>query len=618
MAAILKKRVYLEIAEWLARDRGIAATLEGTIEHETPKAVLIGGVWIPRSAIRHMEVLEVVHVDAGPQLRLRGGQLLWSCPFERNYIARDIPSGRWDAEAKAWRYPASPAVAAEIIEAAGLTEADVQPEVWQLAEQYWTAHEMRQLDPTQLPAFASRTEPWRHQKTGFWFTYHLPAVGLFMDMGSGKTKVVVDIIVNRNHRRVLVVCPKSALYDVWERQVPAHSAAPVHLAILDAPSTAKKVAQAKQAIADAGDRPVILVTNYESVWRDPLGDWLLEAGLDLVVLDESHRIKSPGSKVSLYCQKLGRAVPYRLCLTGTPAHNSPLDIYAQYRFLDPGIFGTNFARFKERYAVLGGYTGKEVVSFKNLDDLQRRMYMIAYRVRTEDVIDLPPEIDEERRFDLSKDAGELYERLFEEFVVDVKGGMVTADNALTRLLRLQQITSGFLPAQDPDDPLAPATTVRVDTGKEELLEDVLTDIPPHEPVVVFYRFDHDARVIEAVCRHIGRPFYEVSGKRKQILEWKQEQVGEGRPAGVVAVQVRAGEAGIDLSRACYCIYYSLGFSLGDYHQSRRRVNRPGQTRSVRYYHLIANGTVDERVYRLLKNKQSVVQALIDEIRGERK
>src|SRR5690606_13244254 len=602
----------------MARSRGIAVLLECVSERETLKAMLIDGVWLPRSAIPRMEVLEVVHADAGPQLRLRGDQLLWSCPFERNYIARDIPSGRWDAKARAWRYPASPAVAAEIIGVAGLAKADVQPEVWQLAEQYWTAHKMRRLDPVRLPVFASRTEPWRHQKTVFWFAYHLPAVGLFMDMGSGKTKVVVDIIVNRGHRRVLVVCPKSALYDVWERQVPAHSAAPVHLAVLDAPSTAKKMAQAKQAVAGAGDRPVILVTNYESVWRDPLGSWLLEAGLDLVVLDESHRIKSPGSKVSLYCQRLGRTVPHRLCLTGTPAHNSPLDIYAQYRFLDPGIFGTNFKRFKERYAVLGGYTGKEVISFKNLDDLQRRMYMIAYRVRTEDVIDLPPEIDEERRFDLSKDASEIYGRLFEEFVVDVKGGEVTADNALTRLLRLQQITSGFLPAQDPDDPLAPATTVRVDTGKEELLEDVLTDIPPHEPVVVFYRFGHDARVIEAVCRRVGRPFYEISGKRKQILEWKQEQVGEGQSAGVVAVQVRAGEAGIDLSRACYCIYYSLGFSLGDYHQSRRRVNRPGQTRSVRYYHLIANNTVDERVYRLLKDKQSVVQALIDEIRGERK
>src|SRR5690606_39670364 len=130
---------------------------------------------------------------------------------------------------------------------------------------------------------------------------------------------------HRHLRRVLVVCPKSAQHDVWERQVPVHSAAPVHLAVLDAPSTTKKAAQAKQAIVDAGDRPVILVTNYESVWRGPLGDWLLEAGLDLVVLDESHRIKSPGSKVSLYCQRLGRAVPYRLCLTGTPAHNSPLD-----------------------------------------------------------------------------------------------------------------------------------------------------------------------------------------------------------------------------------------------------------------------------------------------------
>src|SRR5690606_40531201 len=111
------------------------------------------------------------------------------------------------------------------------------------------------------------------------------------------------------YRRSLHAALPISLYDVWEWQVPAHSAAPVHLAVLDAPSTAKKVAQAKQAIADAGDRPAILITNYESVWRNPLGDWLLEAGLDLVVLDESHRIKSPGSKVSLYCQRLGRTVP---------------------------------------------------------------------------------------------------------------------------------------------------------------------------------------------------------------------------------------------------------------------------------------------------------------------
>lgn len=558
------------------------------------------------------------------------GQIYWWCQFEMNGIAKSIPGARWDKELRAWRYPATPAVAATI--AKHIQSEYIHPNVLAMANTVIEAAAIKQMSDEELPDHPSGTPSWAHQKRAFQFAKNLPAVGLFMEMGSGKTKVAVDLITNRGHKQTLVICPKSAMADVWARQVPVHSHIPIDVVTLNGSTASKKMEQAKAALVRAEEtgRPVILVVNYESVWREPLGSFLKQAGLDCVVLDESHRIKSPGSRVSLYCAELGKRVPYRMALTGTPAHNSLLDVYAQYRFLDPGIFGTSFSAFRNRYAVMGGYGGYQVIAYRTsptlpdgrsnpyyslkLDrEFQERMYSIAFRVRIGDVLDLPPEMDEERRFNLSNSARKVYTKLYRDMVADVGAGKVTVTNALTRLLRLQQITSGFLPVEDDKD--GTTNLQRIDIGKQELLADLLEDLPTHEPLVVFFRFIYDVNVIRQVVGATGRRYYELSGRVNQLEEWKTERPGD-LPAGVIAVQIRAGGVGVDLTRACYCVYYSLGFSLGDYEQSRRRINRPGQTRPVRFYHLIANGTVDEKVYAALKAKADVVRHIVDGMKLE--
>ncbi len=560
----------------------------------------------------------------------RDGQIYWWCRFETNGIAKSIPGARWDRELRAWRYPATPAAAAAI--AKHVQSEHIHPDVLVMVNTIIEAAAAKQMSDEELPDHPSGTPSWTHQKRAFQFAKNLPAVGLFMEMGSGKTKVAVDLITNRNHKRVLVVCPKSAMTDVWVRQVPMYSHIPIDVVALNESTAAKKMEQAKATLARAEEagRPTILVINYESVWREPLGSFLKQTRLDCVVLDESHRIKSPGSRVSLYCAELGKRVLYRMALTGTPAHNSPLDVYAQYRFLDPGVFGTNFSAFRNRYAVMGGYGGYQVIAYRisptlpdgqpnpyyslKLDrEFQERMYSIAFRVRIGDVLDLPPEMDEERRFDLSASARKTYTKLYRDMVADVGSGKVTVTNALTRLLRLQQITSGFLPVEDDKD--GTTNLQQIDTGKQELLADLLEDLPTHEPLVVFFRFTHDANAIRQEVEAAGRCYYELSGRVNQLEDWKTERPGN-LPAGVIAVQIRAGGAGVDLTRACYCVYYSLGFSLGDYDQSRRRINRPGQTRPVRFYHLIANGTVDEKVYAALKTKTDVVSHIVDDMKLE--
>lgn len=560
----------------------------------------------------------------------RDGQIYWWCRFEMNGIAKSIPGARWDRELRAWRYPATPAAAAAITK--HVQSECIHPDILAMANVIIEAAAAKQMSDEELPDHPSGTPSWVHQKRAFQFARNLPAVGLFMEMGSGKTKVAIDLITNRGHKRTLVVCPKSAMVDVWVRQVPIHSHIPIDVVILDGSSAGKKMEQAKAALVRAEEvgRPIVLVVNYESVWREPLGSFFKQTNLDCVVLDESHRIKSPGSRVSLYCAELGKRVPYRIALTGTPAHNSLLDVYAQYRFLDLGIFGTSFSAFRSRYAVMGGYGGYQVIAYRisptlpdgqpnpyyslKLDrEFQERMYSIAFRIRTGDVLDLPPEMDEERWFDLNNSARKIYTKLHKDMVADVGYGKVTVTNALTRLLRLQQITSGFLPVEGDKDNTT--NLQQIDTGKQELLADLLKDLPVHEPLVVFFRFIHDADAIRQVVEAAGRRYYELSGRVNQLEDWKTERPDD-LPVSVIAVQIRAGGAGVDLTRACYCVYYSLGFSLGDYDQSRHRINRPGQTRSVRFYHLIANGTVDEKVYTALKAKADVVNYIMDDIKME--
>jgi SNF2 family DNA or RNA helicase len=196
----------------------------------------------------------------------------------------------------------------------------------------------------------------------------------------------------------------------------------------------------------------------------------------------------------------------------------------------------------------------------------------------------------------------FYRQLEKEMTAEISAGTVTAANALTKLLRLQQATSGYARTDE-------AGTVLIDgmPTKRAVLEDRLSDLPVTEPVVVFCRFRSDLDDVQAAARELGREYAEVSGERKDLERW---QAGD---AVILGVQIQSGGVGIDLTRAAYAVYYSLGYSLGDYEQSLARLRRPGQTRCVRYYHLVAPGTVDQQVYAALRERRSVVEAVLQNL-----
>ena len=417
---------------------------------------------------------------------------------------------------------------------------------------------------------------------------------LAMDMGTGKSRVVVDLVARRGYEKVLILAPLSVVANVWPGEFAKH--APGLLEVLP---LARKSIKARTELAFRAmqtGKPTAIVMNYDAVWRPPFGDWALAQDWDLLVMDESHRIKSPGGVASRYCSRLSDRVAHRVALTGTPMSHSPLDIYAQYRAIDKDIYGTSFTRFRSRYAVMGGFNRMQVVAYQHEDELRRLFYSRAYRVESDDVLDLPSTLSINLMCDLGTKGRRLYQDVADQFVADVEGGQITASNALSRLLRLQQITSGYGRLED-------GTDVEIDDAKARVLEDTLTDIG-NEPVVVFTRFIHDLDVVHKIAAKVGVPSYEVSGRRKDLSEWSR---------GVLAVQIQAGGLGLDLTRARYAIYYSLGFSLGDYSQSMARLHRPGQSAPVEYIHILASGTVDEQVMDALARREAVVDHILKEV-----
>ena len=437
------------------------------------------------------------------------------------------------------------------------------------------------------------TASWQHQREALAFVKDKPGSMLAMEMGTGKTKVAIDLMDTHDYRRVLIICPLSVVSGVWPGEFAKHSPSPWTVLPLANGSVKDKQAKAEAALLKSERAAVVI--NYESVWREPFGSWAKKQPWDLVVYDESHKLKTPRGDASWYCARLSDKVPQRLALTGTPMPHSPEDIYAQYRALDKGIYGTSYARFKARYVVMGGWNNQEVVGYQNQEEFQEKFYSIAYRVEAADVLDLPPLLSVTRTCELGPKARKLYRTLERDFIAYVEEGQITAVNTLSQLLRLQQMTSGYAHTEDDRD-------VEVDTTKAALLADLLEDMGK-EPVVVFARFKHDLKVAHRVAHRLGRQSHEISGARKELSLWN-----EG--GGVLAVQIQSGGLGIDLTKARYAVYYSLGFSLGDYLQSRARLHRPGQTRPVEIIHLVAAHTVDEKVMAALAAREQVVESIM--------
>lgn len=457
--------------------------------------------------------------------------------------------------------------------------------------------------------FDTATTPWSHQIDAFDFISNKECSYLAMDCGTGKTLVAIQDILATKAMKVLILCPKCVI-PVWPNELKIHAPGyAMAVAALNKGTGKKKLETAKQLnlMGMVTGRPFVLVVNYESAWRDPLSEFILKEEWDYVVFDEIHKIKKPGGKASRFCAKLVRNSKKRLGLSGTPLPNNKLDAYGQCRALDPGIFGTVYATYRNRYAEMEVYNEHIVSGWRNSEEFNNILNLLMFRVDKE-VLDLPPVVHQYVEVPLSAKARKMYKQMEDDFVTSLGVDQyISASNALARMVRLAQITSGTVFPVDGDGiKLNPEV---IDTGKESALKEVVSSIGAKEKIVVFCRFRHELSNIERITNDLGRRYKEMSGTRKELD-------GDRFPDGgdVLGIQLQSGGIGINLSDSAYCIYYSLTFSLADFIQSESRVHRGGQSRKVTYIHILAEDTIDGVIYKALREKKKVVDEVVNYIK----
>ena len=464
-----------------------------------------------------------------------------------------------------------------------------------------------------------KTKPWMHQVMALDYLMTGTYGALYTDMGTGKTKVGIDLIVNKGFNLTVIVGTKKSC-DVWESEFNKHcnlEQASIRVFNLSNYSTSKKTSFIEENLLKSSKKcfKTVLIINYDSIWRKPFSEMLMSLPIDCVICDESHRIKTPSSKCSIYLARLGKCVKYRYLMTGTPTTETPVDVYAQYKFLQPEIFGTSLNKFRSRYENLDvratTYCGYRVLDkkqpYKNLDELREKMFSCAFYVKS--TIKLPPQTFLIREFTPTKTLIDVYKEVKKEGVFVDEDGVMETNNALVKILRQQQILSGYLPMESED--FTQEITKVLDNSRQEAFAEILEEINRNEPIVVFTKFRYDFERIKEACEKNERRYAELSGIVDEEAKWKNGD------ADVLAVQYKTGSESIDLTRARYCIYYSLSHSYGLYKQSIKRVHRPNQTRPVTYISLVAKipkiRTVDEDIVAALENKQDVAEYLLKKI-----
>lgn len=465
-----------------------------------------------------------------------------------------------------------------------------------------------------------KTKPWEHQLKALSYLKDKNCAALYTDMGTGKTKIMIDLMRNRpDMRRVLIVAPLKAC-KVWRDEIEKHGvASKFNVLYLCDMKIVKKVheidtrMQWKRLDTTPEDVTTVIILNYEVVWREPIGSKLLtkNVGIDTVMCDESHRIKSPSSKCSRYLAKIGSRVKNRFLITGTPIAENPMDVYAQYRFCDPTIYGTNYASFCERYQNVDikktqkvGYTCLvEGQPYKNLDELKEKMFSIAFVA--ESTVKLPKRYSKTVRFPLGNKVSTMYKELVKEGILELEDGFVDVDAVIARIIREQQLTSGFLPVEDEDGNV---TITQVSKRRMECFKRILKKIGG-EPVVVFCKYKKDIANVHEACKDVGVTSSELSGSHDTLKEWMDGETD------VLVIQYSSGAESLTLTRARHTVYYSLTHSYAQYKQSKKRTHRPSQTRECYLWNIVGTmekgKTIDEKIMEALASKQDIADYLMN-------
>ena len=435
--------------------------------------------------------------------------------------------------------------------------------------------------------------------------------GELFEMGCGKTLTTIAVagaLYNLGKiDRVLVVAPTSVC-SVWPHDLNQFATFPWEARVLLGDK--KKRLKALNELENWPFKALrIAVINYESTHREGIFEALAAYKPDLIVCDESQRIKNPSAAQSKALHKLGDAAPFRMILSGTPVQNNAVDLYSQYRFLDPAVYGANFYAFKNRYCIMGGYGQHQIVGYRNMDELVEKEHSVAYRVTKEECLDLPQQTFINRYVQFTDAEQAIYEQLRKGSFLELETGEnVTATTILTMYRRLMQLTGGFLPADESTRPK------QVNTAKLDALADIVDDyvVDAGKKLVIFARFRAEIAAIENLLRLRKIQYGSIYGdvpmeERGKIVEDFQTNPD----TKVFVAQIQTAGLGITLHAASTAVFYSYDYNYANYAQALARIHRIGQRLPVTYIHLVVDGSIDEKILAALENKEDMAKTVVD-------
>ena len=464
-----------------------------------------------------------------------------------------------------------------------------------------------------------KTKPYKHQLTALKKSCDEKEYGYFMEMGTGKSKVLVDnmaILYDKGKiNGALIIAPKGVYRNWLEQEIPIHLASHIKpKMVLWTALTSKTKEKEYQTLFETGFDLHVLIMNVEAFSTKKGSEFaykFLRSHKTLMAVDESTTIKNPSAKRTKTLITLGRHATYRRILTGSPVTKSPLDLYSQCAFLDEELLGhASYYSFRNRYAHMidrnfGGRRVQIVGSYKRLDELEEILKEFSYRVQKKDCLDLPKKIFINRTVELTAEQDKAYQTMKSAALASLEGKLATAPHTLTQLMRLHQITCGHLKSDDG----------KITNFKHNRIEELMDVMDEMEgKVIIWANYIHD---IEEIVKTVKKKYGDDS-----IVQYYGAISSDDRQKAIKLFQdpkssvkyfvgnTQTGGYGITLTAASNVVYYSNSYDLEKRLQSEDRAHRIGQHKPVTYVDLIAPKTVDEKIIKALRGKINIASQIM--------
>ena len=466
-----------------------------------------------------------------------------------------------------------------------------------------------------------KTKPYEHQLKALSMSWDKSYFAYFMEMGTGKSKVLLDNIAmlydNGKINGVLIVAPKGVVKTWYEQEIPTHLVDHIPCSpVLWQAMISQKQQRQLDTLFQTGHDLHVLIMNVEAFSTKKGLEFaarFLRCHNTLFAIDESTTIKNPGAKRTKNICSLAPFAKYRRILTGSPVTKSPLDLYKQCDFLQKELLGhSSYYSFRTRYAVMktanfGGRSVQIVVGYRHLPELSDKLKPFSYRILKDDCLDLPEKTYMKRIIQLTDEQDKIYKQMKQQALAVLNGKMLTTKNVVTQLMRLQQITSGHFTSDDGEIQI-------IKNNRIKELINILDEISGKVVIWAHWRYD-----IQTIVEHLKKEYGDNSvvtyygdtsdaDRQKAIREIQNP---DSKVRFIVGTPQTAG-FGITLTGASTMVYYSNGYDLEKRQQSEARIDRIGQTKNMTYIDIICEKTVDERIVKALRRKINIATQIMGE------